>query len=90
MAVGTELCLFLLRNSRKPSLSRIEEMYNLTIFEYSMLTLCLIGYYMSLAGGVLGVTALFAWIITFQLSWRNWEGAKSYMIYVPEEDRNEW
>jgi hypothetical protein len=48
------------------------------------------GYYMSLTGGIVGVGALLIWIITFQSSWRNWENAKSYMIYVPEEDRNEW
>ena len=45
---------------------------------------------MSLAGSLICFTALFVWIITFQLSWRHWEGAKSYMIYVPEEDRNDW
>mmetsp|Transcript_6769 Transcript_6769/g.10188 ORF Transcript_6769/g.10188 Transcript_6769/m.10188 type:complete len:99 (+) Transcript_6769:97-393(+) len=47
-------------------------------------------FYMSLAGSLICFTALFVWIITFQLSWRHWEGAKSYMIYVPEEDRNDW
>lgn len=56
----------------------------------SLICYLFVGFYLSLVGSFICFTALFIWIITFQVSWRDWSDAKSYMIYVPEEDRNNW
>ena len=48
------------------------------------------GVYRSFFGSVLMFSALFAWIIVFQTSWRSWSGATNYMVNVPDEDVNDW
>ena len=50
----------------------------------------LVGYFRSLTGAVIAFTALFVWLLYFQLTWRSWPNAPSIMIYVPDEDRTGW
>lgn len=49
-----------------------------------------IGYTMSLVGSITSAVALAVWILVFQLSWRDWSWAPSWMVSVPEEDASGW
>jgi hypothetical protein len=77
-------------NQASPILKRCKNFFYL-FFGYLFPCFILsVGFYLSLTGSIIAFSALFIWIITFQLCWRDWSNAKSYMIYVPEEDQNNW